>query len=260
MKTKRTWIFAGGFFILSALFLTSCSKNKKEVSYFQSNLELNVQEKNQNYTEEKTYLHPDSYSGKTIAVFFGYGCNDEAFYESSIEILSRIFGLKDDGGIIYPILFPSDLHNRISSLYILLSELELDGIIILGAPEKTHAALARLQDDWNLNEPFSIFSFCPQDDILGQEAESTFILDYERQEDENLSSSESGQKIDRDLQNILVNAVRYMTELPAPIAKDKNLPYHVQNIVGNKKIRRYVDSETGLVSSNHFILEREKQQ
>ena len=258
MKTKKTWIFKSCFFILSAFFLASCTKDKKEASYLQNNLELNVQENEQNYTQEKTYLHSDSYSGKTIAVLFGYGCNEENFYKSSIEILSREFGLKDEGGIIYPILFPSDLHNRISSLYGLLSELDLSGIIILGAPEKTHAALARLQDDWNSDEPFSIFSFFPQDDILGQEAECTFILDYENSKSEDISLSETEQKIDTDLQNILVNAVRYMAELPSPIAKDKNLPYHVQSIVGNKKIRRYVDSETGLVSSNHFILERDE--
>jgi len=45
-----------------------------------------------------------------------------------------------------------------------------------------------------------------------------------------------------------------MDELDTSISYDKELSAHVQNIAGNRVIYRYIDSESGLQSINHFIL------
>lgn len=243
-------------FALTALYFSSCNKNHNSDKYFQSNMELNVQESDELYQNQNTFLHPDSYSGKTVVVLFGYGYNEEKFYNSSLELLNEKFGLKENGGLIYPILYPEDLHSRISSLYGTISDFDLSGIILLGAPERTHSVIARLQDSWNSEEPYSVFSFFPQDDILGQEATSSFVLEYETSTMEESINSEIAQTLDEDFKHILVNAINYLTELNSSITQDKNLIYHVQNIVGDKKIHHYIDSETGLSSKNHFIIEK----
>ena len=96
----------------------------------------------------------------------------------------------------------------------------------------------------------------PQDDILGQESNCDFVLEYEQntvltEEDENINII-----IDETAEEIVMRAVRYIEELPAPLPHDTNLYSHVQAIVGEKKVRRYTDGETGLQSINHFIIEK----
>lgn len=255
MKIKLSKIIFLSIIVLNTFYFFSCNKNDDSDKYFQSNMELNVQESSEVYKNQNTFLHPDSYSGKTVVVFFGYGYNDENFYNSSLQVLSEKFGLKENGGLIYPILYPDDLHSRIANFYGAISDFDLEGIILLGAPERTHTVIARLQDSWNSQEHYSVFSFFPQDDILGQEATSSFVIEGETSTMEKSIDSEITQTRDEDFKQILVNAITYLTELNSSISQDKNLIYHVQSIVGDKKIHHYIDSETGLSSKNHFIIE-----
>ena len=197
-----------------------------------------------------------------ICVLFGYGFNSQEFYDDAIEKLSKRYGLADNGGIILPVSFPAAVKGRISNLYDIINERDIKGIILLGAPDGTHKTLGRLKDDWKEEEatghevPYPVFSFMPQDDILGQESNCDFVLEYEQntvltEEDENINII-----IDETAEEIVMRAVRYIEELPAPLPHDTNLYSHVQAIVGEKKVRRYTDGETGLQSINHFIIEK----
>ena len=118
----------------------------------------------------------------------------------------------------------------------------------------------------------------PQDDVLGEEFNCDFVLEYERNvslEDEEVEVK----TVDKTAEQIVLRAIRYMEDLPDDryyparfpavdqtstrtmrnsIFSDQDLHSHVQSIVGEKKVRRYVDGETGIQSINHFVIEQDK--
>ena len=55
-----------------------------------------------------------------------------------------------------------------------------------------------------------------------------------------------------------MNSIRYVAQLLGSIPCDKDLQFHVQNILKGKKIKPYVDSETGITSVNHFLIREDK--
>ena len=193
-----------------------------------------------------------------ICVLFGYGFNGEAFYSETSALLKEKYGIASENGIIMAINFPDDLKTRISNLYDIISENKMKGLILLGAPDNTHRTLTRLRDYWTqTNTPAPhIFSLMPQDDILGEESNCDFVLEYERTNSVEEESEESADPMDKTVQQIVIRAVRYMEELPEPLKASNELHAQVQAIVGAKKVRRYTDSETGLQSINHFVIEQ----
>ncbi len=190
-----------------------------------------------------------------ICILFGYGFNEKDFYEKVISDLGEKFGLEEDGGIIFPVIYPDDLKNRIMNLYDLIENKVLRGLLIFGAPENTHYMVAKLQDLWDGELPFPVFSFFPQDDALGEEATANFVLEYERTINEETGSLDTDHSHDSEMQNLILNAVRYVAFLPGPLPSDSELHLHVQTIVGNLPVHRYTDSATGLQAMNHFVLE-----
>lgn len=197
-----------------------------------------------------------------IFILFGYGFNDSSFKNHAVQKLSAKYGLAENGGLIYPLTYPDDFmqggKEHINSLYDILTAQKIKGIILLGAPGNTNMVLARLQDDYEGMQPYPVFSFFPQDDILGMEATCDFVVEYERLADDEVNSEETDQQIDKSVETILVNAVRYMSDLSGPLPANENLHDEVQQIVGkDKKVWRFTDSETGLQPINHFIIKRE---
>ncbi len=190
-----------------------------------------------------------------VCLVFAYGFNSNAFCEDTLASLSKVYGLDTDGGIIHPLVFPDDFKDRISALKTMTADLNLRGIIILGAPEGTHNALSSIRQEWEEEPPFAIFSLFPQDNILGQEASCDFVLEYERSAAEDAGTEEIAQNIEDGVSSLLLRAVRYMMELDGPLTSDENLHQHVQNIAGSHKVHRYVDRETGIQSINHFVME-----
>ena len=113
---------------------------------------------------------------------------------------------------------------------------------------------------------------------MGEEFNCDFVLEYERNaslEDEEVEVK----TIDKTAEQIVLRAIRYMEDLPDDryypnlgqgtggvdsrptrnsIFSDMDLHSHVQSIVGEKKVRRYVDGETGIQSINHFVIEQDK--
>ena len=235
--------------------LTSC-KNKntrsKEKHTTSEDIQLNVHSANSESQEPFSLWHPEE---GTIFVLFGYGFNNEEFRNDAEKKLEETFGLKENNGLVQVIIYPDDLRNRIMNMYDIISESHVKGIILLGAPENTHFMLAKLQDEWDSTPPYSVFSFFPQDDILGQEATCDFVLDHAPETEEDSINNKKEQTVDKDAENLLIRAVYYMASLPGPLPPDTDLHTHVQTITGERKVHRYTDSETGLQSINHFVME-----
>ena len=129
-------------------------------------------------------------------------------------------------------------------------------MIVLGAPEGLHIALSKIQDkneDGKIHYP--VFTFFSQDDVLGSESTSDFVLDYAHKT--NTIESEVTDFIpDFDATNILTNSLSKMLELREPLRADGNLINFVQSLLEkNRTVVRYIDGETGLQSINHFIFE-----
>lgn len=213
-----------------------------------------------------------------ICILFGEDFTIESFYDDAVRQLSDKYGLEENGGIILPVKYPDGLKSRISNLYDIITEHKIRGIILLGAPDGTHKTLNRLRTKPNEEDPApytnAVFSFMPQDDIMGQESTCDFILEYEiTSSDTNVESEISiTPQLAETVETILIRAVRYIEENPESLMKKddgeekvnqeteereaRELRDHVQTIVGAKKVRRYTDPETGLQARNHFVIEQ----
>ena len=255
MKRSNVTITAVLLALLSCC-LVGCSKKDKAADG-EDKIELEI-----NDAEAPKKFHRWSETDSVICVVFGYGYNDNSFYTDLCETLADKYGLENEKGMIWPLLFPDDFNGgsgRISELYNLVGEKKVRGMLLLGAPENTHYTLARLQDNNEGKIPYPVFSFFPQDDILGMESTCDFVLDYERSAKEDSNAEETTQQIDKSIKQIVLNAIKYMADQKGPLPADGKLHEHVQQIVGkNKKVRRFVDSETGLQSQNHFVIERDE--
>lgn len=201
-------------------------------------------------------------TNKKVIILFGYNYNDKSFVEKASKKLFDSFGNSEDGGVIVPIVFPDEFRHKDkavnSDLFNILNDNSLDiaGFISLGAPEKTYRALTRIQDLWNGHIPFPVISMFPQDDILGIEDTSSIVINQvQKAESDEHMITESEEIRVQDAEDILVNAVSYILELEGAPEKDASLATHVRQMLPGKKIHRYTDSETGLYSINHFVIE-----
>ncbi|MEE1182358.1 MAG: hypothetical protein UHY90_08915 [Treponema sp.] len=232
----------------------SCSKNKagqSEVKDLGAGDVIEIHPVESKETEEV----PAKWSGDygVVFVIFGYGYNDKDFVEKAEKLLSEKYGLLENGGLVKCIRFPEDLHNRISNLRSMAENVNLKGIVVLGAPEGSHYTFASIRDSHDNSPDINIFSFFPQDDVLGQEGTCSFVLDQESAGV--MKMEEEGQKMDKDIFSLLVSSVRYAAILPGELPSDSELHAHVQTIAGKRKVHRYVDGESGIQSRNHFVME-----
>lgn len=206
-------------------------------------------------------------TNKRLCVVFGYNFNDKEKSQEIIDLLQRKYGLAEDGGLIYPLIFPDDFKSGGRSYQnnfrlILQNDIEnLIGVIILGAPENTHYALARNQDFWNMYVPYSVVALFPQDDILGLESTCTFVLEKGQSA---LFNGETSNEVNENIEStdlsiteapdILVRTIDYLLTVEGPLEKDLSLSNHVFSMYNTYQIHHYSDPETGLQSINHFIL------
>ncbi|MCQ2585028.1 MAG: hypothetical protein MJ185_05505 [Treponema sp.] len=241
----------------------SCNNQKAINDFSETPINIEIKDstpENDLSIEERNQLWHAT--NKKIIILFGYNYNDESFVEKATKKLSDSFGLSEDGGVIVPVVFPDGFRHKdkavTSDLFNILDDSSLDiaGFISLGAPEKTYRALTRIQDQWNGQIPFPVISMFPQDDILGIEDTSSIVINQVQQaeSDENLIT-ESEETGIQDAEEILANAVSYILELEGAPEKDAALATHVRQMLPEKKVHRYTDSETGLYSINHFVIE-----
>ncbi|MBP3450472.1 MAG: DUF3798 domain-containing protein [Spirochaetaceae bacterium] len=210
---------------------------------------------------------------KHIALLFGYGYNDKAFVDSICSKLAEEYGLEKENGLILPLIYPDDFLvtgsiARISNLSSIVKDKNCRALITLGAPEYTHRALAKIQDE-NLN--CTVISLFSQDDILGTEAGSFLVFDFaedelvlsDETEDESITEFEeeaiTSLTNDTELKhldkmNFLVSKVVESLKNPLEI-KNKEILQVATGIFGkNWEVSSFLDTDTGLRAKNHFVL------
>ncbi len=191
-----------------------------------------------------------------ICIVFGYGFNESQYYSQAIEKLGSIYGLNQDGGLIFPLVFPDDLKNGIKGVHKVLEGTTIKGIIFLGAPDETHLLLARYQDENGGEIPFPVISLFPQDNVLGQESTCSLILDYEHSSDVDTTTTETALHIDESADLIFANTVKYMANMNEPLKIGPELKNVVEKIVGAGTVfHRYVDRGSSMQALNHYIVE-----
>ena len=258
MKSKSVLknIFITAALILPILF-TSCGKEKTTVA-FNSTINLEVVPTGEKYVKEKTLVHFDGGSNEKIGVLLGYGFNQEQTSQQIIKELKDNFGLAEDGGLIVPVVFPDDLHGRIYNLKSYFSDYQIKGLILLGSPENTHLAVGSIEDQYKDEACFNVFSYFPQDDWLGQEGISIFVLEEERTEEDEEDNAEVDVNFEDSYNKMILTSVSFMNNLPCSLQQNQNLSSYVKYCIKRNNLARYVDSQTGLQSLNHFIIPKGK--
>lgn len=246
------------FFILilaTLLPFVSCKK-KRTVSIDSATIELEIKDGNKaDLVTEPQKWH---ITNKRICVVFGYDFNSPEIVEEFSALLEKNFGLDEDGGLIYPLVYPSDFkHGAKGYVNDLLTDLQDEandfcGVVILGAPDNTHKALAKNQDKWEQKMPYPVIALFPQDEVLGIEATCDVVLD-KGQTSESLSEETEVGHIP-EAPEVLINTINYIQCLSGSIPNNAALQSHVAQMFKKQNIRHYVDSETGLQSINHFVL------
>ena len=252
---KLTFILFAAFVLFGA-----CKKQKAHVSETEQVL-INVQQSQDSQALE-TQNQTWHVTNKRVCVIFGYDFNAPEAVEKFTDLLAQRYGLESDGGLIYTIIYPDSFKHGsrgyASELTSLLSgtDRDLAGVIILGAPENTHTAFAKLQDYWEQQVPYPIYALFPQDDVLGLESTCDFVLDKEQKTDltGDIAPEETVSEIILEAPEVLTDCIDYMLNMEGPFVKDSTLPKHVQQMLKDKKIHHYVDPESGIQSINHFVL------
>ena len=210
---------------------------------------------------------------KHVAILFGYGYNDKSFVDSVCLHLSEEYGLEKENGLILPLVYPDDFivsgsTARISNLSSMMKDKNCRALITLGAPEYTHKALAKIQDD---NLDCLVFSLFSQDDVLGTESGSFLVFDFAEEElilsDETDDSSNTEITEDAiksltndtelkhlDKMNYLVSKVVEILKNPSEL-KNKEILQVATGIFGKDwEVSSFLDADTGLRAKNHFVL------
>ena len=246
--------------IISVIFLAGCRKAKTPVME-QDSIQLSVSpSSNESVLDSKTQTW--HVTNKRVCVIFGYDFNSPEAVEKFTALLGERYGLEGDGGLIYTLIYPDSFKHGAkgygSELAAILTgtDKDLAGIIILGAPENTHSAFAKLQDFWEMGVPYPIYALFPQDDVLGLESTCDFVLDKEQMTDltGDIAPEETVSEIILEAPEVLTDCIDYMLEMEGPFVKDSTLPKHITQMLKNKKIHHYVDPESGIQSINHFVL------
>lgn len=242
--------------ILATLLPFSSCNKKKSVNIDSDSLTLEL--KNGNIQDLVTEPQKWHITNKKICVVFGYNFNSPEIIEEYTALLEKNFGLNENGGLIYPLVYPSDFkHGAKGYANDFLTTLQDDsldfcGVVLLGAPENTHKALAKNQDKWNQNMPYPVVALFPQDEVLGIEATCDIVLDKGQTNESLTEETEVGHI--PEAPDVLVNTINYLQCLSSSIPNGQALQTHVAQMFKNNKIVHYVDPETGLQSINHFVL------
>ncbi len=246
--------------IISVILFAGCKKAKAQVPGADS-IEISVQPIN-----NESVLDSDNQTwhvtNKRVCIIFGYDFNSPEAVEKFTALLGERYGLEGDGGLIYTMIYPDSFKHGAKGYATELAtaltgtDKDLAGIIILGAPENTHTAFAKLQDFWEMGVPYPIYALFPQDDVLGLESTCDFVLDKEQVTDltADIAPEETVSEIILEAPEVLTDCIDYMLEMEGPFVKDSTLPKHITQMLKNKKIHHYVDPESGIQSINHFVL------
>jgi len=215
-----------------------------------------------------------------IVVLFGYGYNDAEFVKQTLDFLADQFIETSEQPIILPLIFPNDFKigssTRITALVSKLEDVQLAGMVLLGAPENTHRALAALEDTYAIpaheargaavfRRNIPVISLFSQDDVLGTEALSDLVFDFEIEEsgaDNTTLEALSEQKLQEfvaDTPQLLARVIYYISLLQSPPLQNSDLPVHAAQMAGSEwRIQPYIDAQTGMHPVNHFVITKKK--
>lgn len=249
--------------IFCILLLAGCQKNSLEDRDLENAFSLTVENVSaQELSDiEKIYNFPEP--TKKIAVVFGYGYNDEAFVAATVDELSKKLGLADQGGAVLPLVFPDDFmvgsYGRISLLPEILTENHISSVIIVGAPEGTHWALATIDEKKVNGFDIPVISLFPQDDILGIEFGSDMVLEFVTKSLSEDTLQEELVVYQKNIPQLVSRVAQYMSFIPVEygdgFVANSELLVHARQMVGSDwSISRYIDPETGLCALNHFAI------
>lgn len=240
-----------------ALVLTGCSKKEAAASSSSEN-EQDIPLSEEEIAELPKWI-PGDY--QRIAVFFGYGYQTAEEQAPVLAELAEEFGLYEDQGLIVPFEFPEVYYTnkKVSSSFILdyLDGYDLMALIMVGSPEKIHYSLADLQD---AEVDYPIFSIFPQDDVVGTEAGSFLVLDWEASASEEGDENLENAGFTGDLGNILIPLIHTIKgtarkgQQENAVVFSEELTVEIKDHLPNLTIRHYIDPENGIKAYNHFVL------
>ena len=256
---KITAVFSGILIMISSgAFFSACKKETK--TYDTNSLELTLNQGNAedlNATPQKWHL-----TNKKIYVLFGYDFNNLEVKEELLALLKENFGLAEDGGLIYPLTYPEDFKHGVrgyaSDLTATLQsdDIDLAGLVLLGAPENTHIALARNQDKWEQKVPYPVIALFPQDDVLGIESTADIVIDKGQTAGitGEIAPEETDGQIYANAAEIIIETIKYILLLDGAPERSVELQKHMKKMLEGYQFHNYSDPETGLQSINHFVL------
>ena len=201
-------------------------------------------------------------TNKRVIVLFGYDFNNEDVKADLLSVLSENFGLAEDGGLIYPITYPEDFKHGVRgyasdfAAFLQSDDLDLAGVVLLGAPENTRIALARNQDKWNQEVPYPVVALFPQDDVLGIESTCDIVVDKGQTAGltGEIAPEESDGQIHQNAPEIIVETIKYIQILDGAPSRSNELQKHMAQMLEGFQFHHYTDPESGLLSINHFVL------
>ena len=253
---RRLFIF--GAVVALSLAVTGCKKHHKEADTNSVDLTLNQADTPAILSAPQKW----HVTNKRVAVLFGYDFNNPEVKESLLSLFRENFGLDEDGGLIYPITYPDDFKHGVkgyaSDFAALLQDdaLDLAGVVLLGAPENTHIALAKNQDKWEQEVPYPVIALFPQDDVLGMESTCDIVVDKGQTAGltGEIAPEESDGQIHQNAPEIIVETIKYIQLLDGAPERSKTLQKHMEQMLEGYQFHHYTDPESGLMSINHFVL------
>lgn len=257
-KLKKSLLYT--FLSCAILFsFGSCKKNKTPV-YDANSIDLTITDSsNEDLLSVQNKWHS---TNKRVCVIFGYDFNTPEQTSSLLSLLEENFGLDSEGGLIYPLIYPTDFKHGtrgyVNDLTNALQDNDKDfiGVVILGAPENTHSAFAKNQDKWNQEVPYPVVALFPQDDVLGLESTCDIVIDkgHTSQNTGEIEAEETDAQVIPEAPEILVETVRYISNLSYALPKDSSVQTHVTQMLKGRSFHHYTDPESGLKAINHFVL------
>lgn len=241
-----------------SLTFSGCKKNQKEYDANSIDLTLKqAEEAPMQAAPQKWHL-----TNKRVCVLFGYDFNNPEVKEPLLALLRENFGLAEDGGLIFPVCYPEDFKHGVrgyaTDFAAILQEedLDLSGIVLLGAPENTHTALAKNQDKWEQNVPYPVVALFPQDDVLGIESTCDIVVDKGQTAGitGEIAPEETDGQIHPNAPEIIVETIKYIQLLDGAPSRTKDLQKHMAQMLEGFQFHHYTDPESGLQSINHFVL------
>lgn len=237
---------------------TGCKKNQKDNDPNSVDLTLNQADSPAIQSAPQKW----HVTNKRVMVLFGYDFNNPEIKENLLSLLRENFGLDEDGGLIYPVTYPEDFKHGVKgyasdfTTALQTEELDLCGVVLLGAPENTHIALARNQDKWEQEVPYPVIALFPQDDVLGIESTCDIVVDKGQTAGltGEIAPEETDGQIHQNAPEIIVETIKYIQLLDGAPERSKALQKHMQQMLEGYQFHHYTDPETGLMSINHFVL------